>query len=241
MKYTNKLGLPIWDNPETDVFDIGEFNKGNQVVDDIVTNLTERITNLENSGGGTGDSSGGGTGLTEEQANNIEKIPSIESTVISNSQAIANKADKEEVEAISSQLDTKANKSDIETINEQLDNLEKHFTGGSGMQEHSHANKATLDKLGETDGKLTFGGNKIDFEIPDGGIGLTKEQAQQLQTAYAHSQTTHVQFCDIPTKTSQLTNDSNYATKGYVETKINEASLGGASLPECFITVTGGV
>ena len=89
MKYTNKLGLPIWDNPETDVFDIGEFNKGNQVVDDNITNLTDRVTNLENSGGGTG--------LTEEQANNIEKIPSIEGIVTSNSQAIANKADKSEI------------------------------------------------------------------------------------------------------------------------------------------------
>ena len=54
----------------------------------------------------------------------------------------------------------------INLINEQLDTL--------ASQEHSHANKTTLDKLGETDGKLTFGGNKIDFEIPDGGIGLAK-------------------------------------------------------------------
>lgn len=73
------------------------------------------------------------------------------------------------------------------------------------------------------------------------GTGLTTEQAQQLTTAYKHSQTTHVQLSDIPTKTSQLTNNSNYATESYVETKIYEASLGGASLPECFITVTGGV
>ena len=40
-------------------------------------------------------SSSSGTGLTEEQANNIEKIPSIEGIVTSNSQAIANKADKD--------------------------------------------------------------------------------------------------------------------------------------------------
>ena len=40
-------------------------------------------------------SSSGGTGLTEEQANNIEKIPSIEGIVTSNSQAIENKADKD--------------------------------------------------------------------------------------------------------------------------------------------------
>ena len=82
--------------------------------------------------------------------------------------------------------------------------------------------------------------NRIDKKTTTGN-GLTSEQAQQLQTAYEHSQTTHVQVSDIPTKTSQLTNDSNYATKGYVETKIYEASLGGASLPECFITITGGV
>ena len=63
---------------------------------------------------------------------------------------------------------------DIETINSQLDTLGNHFTGGNGMQDHSHVNKTTLDKLGETEGKLTFSGNKIDFEIPDGGIGLAK-------------------------------------------------------------------
>lgn len=40
-------------------------------------------------------SSSGGTGLTEEQANNIEKIPSIEGIVTSNSEAITNKADKD--------------------------------------------------------------------------------------------------------------------------------------------------
>ena len=80
MKYTDKLGLPIWDDPVNDTFDIGEFNKGNQVVDDNITNLIDRITNLENSGG---SGSGGGTGLTEEQANNIEKIPSIEGIVTS--------------------------------------------------------------------------------------------------------------------------------------------------------------
>ena len=42
MKYTNKLGLPIWDNPETDVFDIGEFNKGNKIVDDIVIDILKQ-------------------------------------------------------------------------------------------------------------------------------------------------------------------------------------------------------
>ena len=144
MKYTNKLGLPIWNNPKTDVFDIEQFNKGNQVVDDIVTdilkknqtinnnitNLTDRITTLESSGGGTGDSSGSGTGLTEEQVNNIEKIPSIESTVISNSQAIANKANKEEIETINSELDNKVNKIDLEVERKRINSFTK-LTEGS--------------------------------------------------------------------------------------------------------------
>ena len=59
------------------------------------------------------------------------------------------------------------------------------------------------------------------------GEGLTSEQSQQLQTAYKHSQTPHVQTSDIPSKTSDLTNDSNYATETFVTNKIAEAQLGG--------------
>ena len=44
------------------------------------------------------------------------------------------------------------------------------------------------------------------------GEGLTTEQAQQLQTAYLHSQSTHVQASDIPSKTSDLENDSGFLT-----------------------------
>ena len=54
-------------------------------------NLQDKLDN------GKLGSSSSGTGLTEEQANNIEKIPSIEGIVTSNSQAIANKADKSEI------------------------------------------------------------------------------------------------------------------------------------------------
>ena len=44
------------------------------------------------------------------------------------------------------------------------------------------------------------------------GEGLTTEQTQQLQTAYLHSQSTHVQAGDIPSKTSDLENDSGFLT-----------------------------
>lgn len=63
-----------------------------------------------------------------------------------------------------------------------------------------------------------------------GGTGLTAEQEQQLNTAYTHSQTAHVQASDIPTKTSQLTNDSSFATETFVQNKIAEASLSGGEV-----------
>ena len=59
------------------------------------------------------------------------------------------------------------------------------------------------------------------------GSSLTTAQAQQLRIAYAHSQTTHVGPTDIPTKTSQLKNDSSFATETYVINAINNAEIGG--------------
>ena len=61
------------------------------------------------------------------------------------------------------------------------------------------------------------------------GSSLTSTQAQQLSVAYAHSQSTHVQPSDIPTKTSQLTNNSGFATESYVTNAINNAQLGGGN------------
>ena len=59
-------------------------------------------------------------------------------------------------ENIQIQLNNKINE-----INSQLDNLTNHCTGGNGMQEHSHVNKTTLDKLGESSkGKLTYNGSE---------------------------------------------------------------------------------
>ena len=55
------------------------------------------------------------------------------------------------------------------------------------------------------------------------GEGLTSEQAQQLQTAYLHSQSTHVQASDIPSL-------DGYATENFVTNKIAEAQLGGGEV-----------
>ena len=70
--------------------------------------------------------------------------------------------------------------------------------------------------------------NRIDSKTST-GTGLTSEQANQLATAYNHSQTTHVQASDIPTKTSELENDSNFTTKTYVDNAISNVEVGGSS------------
>lgn len=46
MKYTDKLGLPIWNKPETDIFDIEQFNEGMQAIDDIVVNILKQMNDL---------------------------------------------------------------------------------------------------------------------------------------------------------------------------------------------------
>ena len=65
--------------------------------------------------------------------------------------------------------------------------------------------------------------------ISGGNSGLTSDQQQRLNTAYTHSQSPHVKTSDIPTKTSQLTNDSKFATETYVTNAINNAQLGGGN------------
>ena len=57
--------------------------------------------------------------------------------------------------------------------------------------------------------------------------GLTPTQEQQLNVAYAHSQSAHVQSSDIPTKISVLENDRPFVTLTEMTTAINDAHLGG--------------
>lgn len=86
------------------------------------------------------------------------------------------------------------------------------------------------DSLGIADSKVNQVVLVKDFLGVSGstsGTGMTSEQVQQLNTAYIHSQTTHVQQSDIPTKTSQLINDSDYATNASVDEKIANVSTGG--------------
>ena len=77
----------------------------------------------------------------------------------------------------------------------------------------------------------------INFGIPRGASsgssgtnsGMTEAQSNQLNIAYAHSQTTHVQLADIPTKVSELENDSSFVTLNEMTTAINDAKLEGGN------------
>ena len=54
-----------------------------------------------------------------------------------------------------------------------------------------------------------------------GGSGLTTSQINKLNEAYTHSQSYHVSKQEIPTKTSQLTNDSDFVNSSYVDNAIS--------------------
>ena len=104
MKYTDKLGLPVWDKPETDVFDIEQFNEGMKAIDDIIIKIVNQINGLV-----IGDTKVDLSEYVKEKV--FEELK----------KKVANKADKEEIEQISSQLDTKADKEEVEIISSQLD------------------------------------------------------------------------------------------------------------------------
>ena len=59
------------------------------------------------------------------------------------------------------------------------------------------------------------------------GEGLTSTQKRQLQTAYEHSKSEHVQDDDIPTKVSELENDSSYVTTSEMKNAISKISVSG--------------
>ena len=61
------------------------------------------------------------------------------------------------------------------------------------------------------------------------GTGLTTGQAQQLQTAYEHSQSPHVQTSDIPTRVSELENDSSFVTTTELKDAISKIEISGGT------------
>ena len=69
-----------------------------------------------------------------------------------------------------------------------------------------------LDKIKHLEDNTTSG---------SGGSGLTITQTNKLNEAYTHSQSYHVSKQEIPTKTSQLINDSDFVNSSYVDNAIS--------------------
>jgi murein tripeptide amidase MpaA len=47
MKYTENLGLPIYDSPDTDLFKLNDWNNGNQKIEDEVNKINSSLADIE--------------------------------------------------------------------------------------------------------------------------------------------------------------------------------------------------
>ena len=136
-----------------------------------------------------------------------------------------------DIPTIPTKVSQLANDSDYVTQTEMTDAIADAVTGGTvdltGYQKSRDTNLTTTDKT--VVGAINELKDSIDnFE---GGTreGLTNEEKQQLADAYTHSQSPHVSVNDIPTKVSDLENDSSFVTQTEMTNAINNAQLGGGN------------
>ena len=163
MKYTSKLGLPIWNKPETDVFDIEQFNEGMQAIDDIVVNILKKINNLV-----IGDTQIDLNGYVKEE---ILKEYVKKEVLEEYAKIIANKANKEEIKTINSQLDTKANKNEIFSMANMGQDIKEAMTGGSVAVVGKNTILAENIINGQvTPEKTSFINNKLEYELERGSV-----------------------------------------------------------------------
>ena len=157
--------------------------------------------------------------------NNIS-VPTKTSQLTNDSGYITNS----DIPTIPSKVSQLANDSNYVTQTEMTDAITNAVTGGTvdltGYQKSSDNNLATTDKT--VVGAINELKDNID-NFEGGGAGLTAEQSQKLETAYEHSQSTHVSVNDIPTKVSDLENDSSFVTQTEMTNAINNAQLGGGN------------
>ena len=127
------------------------------------------------------------------------------------------KVDKISGMGLSSNDYTSSEKAKLETIEEGANNYTHPKTHSASIITPDSTHRFVTDE------EKTAWNNKSDFSgsyndltdkpsIPTVSNDLTNELKAKYDTAYTHSQSTHVQLGDIPTKVSDLTNDSNFLT-----------------------------
>ena len=163
MKYTDKLGLPIWNKPETDVFDVEQFNEGMKAIDDIVVDILKKINNLV-----VGDTQIDLNGYVKEE---VLKEYVKKEVLEEYAKIIANKANKEEIKTINLQLDTKANKNEIFSMANMGQDIKEAMTGGSVAVVGKNTILAENIINGQvTPEKTSFINNKLEYELERGSV-----------------------------------------------------------------------
>lgn len=158
--------------------------------------------------------------------NNIN-VPTKTSQLTNDSGYITNS----DIPTIPTKVSQLTNDSNYVTQIEMTDTITDAVTGGTvdltGYQKSRDTNLATTDKT--VVGAINELKDNIDNFEGGSGEGLTNEEKQQLADAYTHSQSPHVNVNDIPTKVSDLENDSSFVTQTEMTNAINNAQLGGGN------------
>lgn len=158
--------------------------------------------------------------------NNIS-VPTKTSQLTNDSGYITNS----DIPTIPSKVSQLANDSNYVTQTEMTDAIAGAVSGGTvdltGYQKSNDINLATTNKT--VVGAINELKDSIDNFKGGTGEGLTNEEKQQLADAYTHSQSPHVSVNDIPTKVSDLENDSSFVTQTEMTNAINNAQLGGGN------------
>ena len=187
----NKLKLT--DNEREKFNKISEDDNGNFLYNGkpIINGATEeQAAQIETNKTAIGDEN---SGLTKE-INDINDALTRVDAITLNGKKFSNPMTKEEYDSIADK--------DENTIYLVDDN-----NVITGIPDYSTTDANKLLAVNSTGTALAW------VNAPSGsGTGLTSEQVTQIATAYSHSQSHHVAVSDIPTKTSQLFNDSGFLT-----------------------------
>lgn len=155
------------------------------------------------------------------------EIPTATSQLTNDSGYITNS----DIPTIPTKVSQLTNDSNYVTQTEMTDAIAGAVSGGTvdltGYQKSNDINLATTNKT--VVGAINELKDSIDNFEGGAGEGLTNEEKQQLADAYAHSQSPHVSANDIPTKVSDLENDSSFVTQTEMTNAINNAQLGGGN------------